>query len=141
MLLDTRPVRFSHQVHWVAGYAHIVALGRGDRAISTLHVLAGVAQHPKGDSLLAGHAKAIARELCIERKTPGFAGVKDLPTQPDFKQLIQTLTECASAAPERSRSRSIRLSDVVRALGAMPESAAFPVLKKYGLTTDKPPTT
>jgi ATP-dependent Clp protease ATP-binding subunit ClpA len=130
------PARFSDDVRAVTAYSQTLAVKCGAPKISTAHMLAAVARHPKGDQILAGHAKGVFLTVCGEKpsETPTPIPPKGrLESEEEFKALIQRLAKDALSAPKRSVARTIELHDIVRVLASMPQSKAYPVLKQFGL--------
>ena len=137
-IFGSSPARFSDDVRAVTGYSQSLAVACGATRIDSAHLLAAVARHPRGDEVLAGHAKEIFGAVCGDKRvaTPTPIPPKGrLESEDEFKQVIQALAKNALAAPKRSRERAIELEDVVRTLSAMPESRAYAVLQRFGLAS------
>jgi len=134
------PARFSDDVRAVTGYSQTLAVKCGAPKINTAHMLAAVARHPRGDQVLAGRAKVVFLSVCGEKpsETPTPIPPKGrLESEEEFKAVLQRLAKDALDAPKHSVARTIELTDVVRVLGSMPQSKAYPVLKQFGLAPGK----
>jgi hypothetical protein len=130
------PARFSEDVRWAVGYSHEVAVYCGAPKVNTAHVLAGVARHPKGNELLAGHARDVLLAVCGTEpsRTPTPIPAKGrLETEEEFESLIQAAAKDALGAPKRSPARTVELGDLVRIIRTMPQCTANPVLRRFGL--------
>ena len=60
--------RFSDDLRWVMAKAHRFAVASGAPALTTAHVIAALARHPKGQAALG------ARAALVRRRTPWPSG-------------------------------------------------------------------
>ena len=83
--------RFSDDLRWVMAIAHRYAVASGSPSVTTAHVLAAIATHPKGQSLLGDKTANIQNEASggqAETPTPIPAKGR-LPLHRDVKSLVQ----------------------------------------------------
>jgi hypothetical protein len=135
--------RISWDVRIVIGHSQAIAAATGATKINTAHLLAALAKHSRDSELLAGHADEVFRSVFGERASSAPTQIPRggrMESEEELKQLIQSMVKEALAAPEGSPARSIELADVIRVLRAMPQSHAYRVLQRCGLTSGEPST-
>jgi ATP-dependent Clp protease ATP-binding subunit ClpA len=123
--------RFSDDLRWVMATAHRYAVTSGSPSLTTAHVLAAIATHPKGPSLLGHDAANIQSEASggqAEHPTP-IPPRGRLALQPDVKSLVQgSLMAMRAAGWTR-----LEIENVYSVLIGMRDSSAAPVLQKFGI--------
>src|SRR5688500_5851452 len=130
-LLGLYDHRFSDDLRWVMATAHRYAVTSGSPSVTTAHVLAAIATHPKGRSLLGENAANIQSAASggqAEHPTPLPAKGR-LPLQPDVKSLVQ---ESLKAMPAAGWKR-LEVENFYSVLIGLPDSSAAPVLQKFGI--------
>jgi hypothetical protein len=133
--------RISNDVRAAVGYSNSLAIACGAERINTAHLLAAVASHPDGNTLLSGKATDVFTAVMGDVPRPAMqAADRRLESEDEFKKLIQSMTLEVIATPARKPSRLVELSDIVGTALKMPDCAAYEVLQRCGFVGPDEPT-
>jgi hypothetical protein len=131
--------RFSDDLRWVIANLKTVANSCGASAITSVHLLAAIAKHPRACQIFGLRAPEVLAAVYGDRLDPNPVH-REIDMDPELRTVIRGTINCWLNAKQRRSPQIIEVDDVLDFVRTIPDSAAYRILEGLGMvpTEDKP---